>query len=153
VPAIAGFGRAAALAAAAVKGGAAQRLARLRDALEAGIAGRVPGARPTLPAPAPRAPHITSLAFPGLPAEPLLHALAARGVYASAGSACAAKDRRPSAVLQAIGVDDETAVLRFSLSRDTTEAEIEAAIIAVDAAVAEIAAAQPRRPAKKRQPG
>jgi len=153
VPSIAGFAQAAALARAALKAGAAESLARLRDALEGGICGRVPGARPTLAAPAPRAPHIASLAFPDLPAEPLLHALEARGVYVSAGSACAAKDRRHSPVLQAIGVDQDTAVLRFSLSRETTEAEIDAAIAAVDAAVAELTAAYARRPAKKRLPG
>ena len=153
VPAIAGFAQAATLARAALKAGAAETLARLRDALEGGICGRVPGARPTLAAPAPRVPHIASLAFPDLPAEPLLHALEARGVYVSAGSACAAKDRRHSPVLQAIGVDQDTAVLRFSLSRETTEAEIDAAIAAVDAAVAELTAAYARRPAKKRLPG
>jgi len=153
VPAIAGFAQAATLARAALKAGAAETLTRLRDALEAGICGRVPGARPTLAAPAPRAPHIASLAFPNLPAEPLLHALEARGVYVSAGSACAAKDRRHSPVLQAIGVDQDTAVLRFSLSRETTEAEIDAAIAAVDAAVAELTAAYARRPPKKRLPG
>ena len=153
VPAIAGFAQAATLARAALKAGAAETLARLRDVLEAGICGRVPGARPTLAAPAPRAPHIASLAFPDLPAEPLLHALEARGVYVSAGSACAAKDRRHSPVLQAIGVDQDTAVLRFSLSRETTEAEIDAAIAAVDAAVAELTAAYARRPARKRLPG
>jgi len=151
VPSIAGFAQAAALARAALKAGAAETLARLRDALEGGICGRVPGARPTLAAPAPRAPHIASLAFPDLPAEPLLHALEARGVYVSAGSACAAKDRRHSPVLQAIGVDQDTAVLRFSLSRETTEAEIDAAIAAVDAAVAELTAAYARRPPKKRR--
>jgi len=150
VPAIAGFGRAAALATTALKSGAAQTLARLRDALEGGMTARVADARPTLPTPAPRAPHISSFAFPGLPAEPLLHALEARGVYVSAGSACAAKDRRPSHVLQAIGADDDTSVLRFSLSRETTELEIAAAITAVGDAITEIAAAYPRRPAKPR---
>ena len=145
VPAIAGFGRAATLAAAALKAGAATGLARLRDTLEAGIVARVPGARRTLAGDGARAPHIASLAFPGLPAEPLLHALETRGVYVSAGSACAAKDRAPSHVLKAIGVDDDTAVLRFSLSRETTADEVAAALPAVVAAVAEIAAAGPRR--------
>lgn len=153
VPAIAGFGQAAGLATAALKSGVPDTLARLRDALEAGIIARVPGARVTLPGAPPRAPHIASLAFPALPAEPLLHALEARGVYVSAGSACAAKDRRPSHVLQAIGVDDDTAVLRFSLSRETTEPEITAAISAVVEAVTEIAAAYPRRTAKSRPAG
>jgi len=151
VAAIAGFGRAAALAVAALKSGAAQAVARLRDALEAGITGSVTGVQPTLAAAVARAPHISSLAFPNLPAEPLLHALEARGVYVSAGSACAAKDRRPSQVLQAIGTGDDTAVLRFSLSRETTEAEIASAVTAVSEAVTEIATAYPRR--RTRGPG
>ena len=80
----------------------------------------VPAARAHGDRGAARAPHIASLAFPGLPAEPLLHALEARGVLASAGSACASRTAGPSPALKAIGVDDRTGVLRFSLSRDTT---------------------------------
>jgi len=148
VPALAGLGRAATLAAAALKAGQVATLARLRDTLEAGVVARVPGARRTLAAGDARSPHIASLAFPGLPAEPLLHALEARGVYVSAGSACAAKDRAPSHVLKAIGVDDDTAVLRFSLSRETTADEVAFAIPAVVAAVAEIAGVRPGRRAK-----
>jgi cysteine desulfurase len=96
-----------------------------------------PGARPTV-AGAPRAPHIASLAFPGFPAEPLLHALEARGVYASAGSACASRTRGPSAVLKAIGVDDGTAVLRFSLARTTAPGDVDAAVDALRGALEEI---------------
>ena len=99
----------------------------------------VPQARTTVPAATPRAPHIASLLLPGLPAEPILHALEARGVYASAGSACATRSRGPSHVLAAIGVRDEDAVLRFSLSRLTTEADVEVAARALREAVGEIA--------------
>jgi len=104
----------------------------------------VPGARLTV-AGAPRAPHIASLAFPGLPAEPLLHALEARGVQASAGSACASKTAGPSPALKAIGLDDRTGVLRLSLSRETTDADVEGAVAALAAAAAEIAGGLPRR--------
>jgi cysteine desulfurase len=142
LPALVGFGRAAALARAALAGGADAAVAALRDrfedaALEA-TAGRVPGVRRTVTG-AARAPHIASLAFPGLPAEPLLHALEARGVFASAGSACASRTAGPSPALVAVGIDDRTAVLRFSLSRRTTGAEIEAAVAALVGAVAELA--------------
>jgi cysteine desulfurase len=113
----------------------------------------VSAAAPTVPAASARAPHIASLSFAGLPAEPLLHALEARGVYVSAGSACAAKDRRPSHVLQAIGVDDDTAVLRFSLSRETTAEQVAATVAATRQAVDEIAAAQPARLAKSNRTG
>jgi cysteine desulfurase len=84
------------------------------------------------------APHLLSVGFPHTPAEPLLHALAARGVYVSAGSACHAKQRRPSTTLQAIGVPDHMGTLRFSLSRDTTDAEIDRTLLAVPAALGEL---------------
>jgi cysteine desulfurase len=137
-----GLGRAAALALEAQDAGAAEAIEAERDGLEremlAAVADLVPGARRTVTG-VPRAPHIASLAFPGLPAEPLLHALEARGVYASAGSACASRTRGPSAVLKAIGVDDRTAVLRFSLARTTTPADIITAVEALVGAVEEVA--------------
>jgi cysteine desulfurase len=138
LPALVGFGVAATLARAASRDGAAERVAALRDRFEqaalGALAAVVPGARLTV-AGAPRAPHIASLAFPGLPAEPLLHALEARGVLASAGSACASRTAGPSPTLKAIGIDDRTAVLRFSFSRHTTDADADAAVAAlVDAA-------------------
>ena len=85
------------------------------------------------------APHIVSLGFPGTPAEPLLHALEAHGVYVSAGSACAAKDKKPSAALRAIGVPDDVGVLRFSFGRFTTEADIDRAAEALGLALASLA--------------
>jgi cysteine desulfurase len=141
LPALVGFGVAATLARAAVRDGAAERVAALRDRFEqaalGALASVVPGARPTVTG-APRAPHIASLAFPGLPAEPLLHALEARGVLASAGSACASRTAGPSPTLKAIGVDDRTAVLRFSFSRHTTDADADAAVTALVEATREL---------------
>jgi cysteine desulfurase len=136
-----GLGRAAALAIEAQETGVAATIERERDRMEremlAAVADLVRGARPTVSGVA-RAPHISSLAFPGLPAEPLLHALEARGVYASAGSACASRTRGPSPVLKAIGIDDKTAVLRFSLARTTTAADVDAAVDALRGAVLEL---------------
>jgi cysteine desulfurase len=77
--------------------------------------------------------------LPGLPAEPLLHALEARGVYASAGAACSTRAHGPSHVLAAIGVCVQDAVLRFSLSRLNTESDVEKAARALREAVDEIA--------------
>ena len=112
-----------------------------RDRLEREVLvalGDITEVQPTVSG-APRVPHISSLAFPGFPAEPLLHALETRGVYASAGSACASRSRGPNHVLEAIGVDDRTAVLRFSLSRETTAADVDGAVTALREAVVEIA--------------
>jgi cysteine desulfurase len=136
-----GFGVAARLARRALAAGLDVRVAALRDGLEnavvAALGGTVPGVRPTV-AGTPRVPHIASLAFPGLPAEPLLHALEARGVFVSAGSACASRTAGPSPTLKAIGVDDWTGVLRFSLSRETTAADVEGAVAALADAVREL---------------
>ena len=140
LPALVGFGRAATLARRALDTGADAAVGALRDRLEAAALAAVPGARPTVTG-APRAPHIASLAFPRLPAEPLLHALEARGVLASAGSACASRTAGPSPTLKAIGVDDKTAVLRFSLSRETTAADVDGAAAALAEAAGEVAAA------------
>ena len=141
VAGVVGLARAAALAVAAQDAGVPAAIERERDRLEreilAAVATFVPGARPTVTG-APRAPHIASLAFPGFPAEPLLHALEARDVYASAGSACASRTRGPSAVLKAIGVDDRTAVLRFSLCRTTSPDDVDAAVDALRGALEEI---------------
>jgi cysteine desulfurase len=83
-------------------------------------------------------PHIASILLPGLPAEPVLHALEARGVYASEGAACGARTHEQSRVLRALGIPTRTGALRFSLSRLTTAAEIEHAASALAESVAEI---------------
>jgi cysteine desulfurase len=137
LPAAVGFGRAARLARRALDAGTAESVAALRDRLEAAAVAAVPGARATVTG-AERVPHIASLAFPGLPAEPLLHALEARGVMASAGSACASRVAGPSPALKAIGLDDRTGVLRFSLSRETTSAQVDAAVTALSDAAREV---------------
>lgn len=81
-----------------------------------------------------RGPHVLSLAFAACPAEPLLHVLESRGVLVSAGAACAERNRKPSPVLQAIGVPDSYGTVRLSFGRDTTAEDIEkACTILVDA--------------------
>jgi cysteine desulfurase len=84
------------------------------------------------------APHILSIGFTGVPAEPLLHALEAEDVLVSAGSACHAKDKKPSATLRAIGVPDDRGTIRLSLSRFTTDDEIERAAVAVAKCVGQL---------------
>lgn len=84
---------------------------------------------------APRAPHILSLAFRGVPAEPLLHTLESRGVLVSAGSACSERDRRPSPVLQAIDLGADHGTVRLSFGRETTAAEVEQAAAVLSDAV------------------
>jgi cysteine desulfurase len=74
--------------------------------------------------PTRKAPHILSLAFRGVPAEPLLHTMESRGVLVSAGSACAERERKPSAVLQAIGLGPDFGTLRVSFGRQTSAEDV-----------------------------
>ena len=144
LPGWVGLGRAADLCRQNPQAGAA--VAAQRDRLESLIVEAIPQATTTVPASTPRAPHIASIRLPVLPAEPLLHALEARGVYASAGAACSTRSHGPSHVLAAIGVREQDAVLRFSLSRLTTESDVTLAARALREAVDEIADVVKHRP-------
>jgi cysteine desulfurase len=139
VPACVGFGVAASLARG--DGGARARVTKLRDQLEALIFGGIPAAQPVVPVSTERAPHISGILLPGLPAEPVLHALEARSIFASEGAACSSRAREQSRVLRALGVPASTGSLRFSLSRLTTPDDVARAASALAASVAEIARA------------
>jgi cysteine desulfurase len=140
VPGCAGFGVAATLAQREL-GAAAPRMAALRDRFVAAVEAADLGARLCGPPSGPRrACYSAALAFPQVPAEALLHALEARGVYVSSGSACASRQRGRSHVLRAIGLPDHLEAIRVTLSRETTAAEIETAAAAVVAAVKELRA-------------
>lgn len=73
------------------------------------------------------APHIVSASFEGIRAEVLLHALEAKGIYVSSGSACSTNKPAKSATLQAIGVSSKLldSTIRFSFSVDTTKDELD----------------------------
>lgn len=109
---------------------AGPRMARLRDRLVSRVQADLPGAT-LIGHPARRAPHNACLGLSGLPAEVLLHALEDRGVIVSAGAACSSREKKASHVLKAIGLDDEMGVIRVTLSRETTEDEIDTAALAI----------------------
>ena len=73
------------------------------------------------------APHIISVGFAGIRSEVLLHTLEDKGIYVSAGSACASNHPAISGVLRGIGVRSEylDSTLRFSMSEFTTKEEID----------------------------
>jgi len=77
-----------------------------------------------------RLPNNVSFCFEGLEGESLLLYLDARGIAASTGSACTSGSLEPSHVLLAIGRPHEVAhgSLRLSLSRYTTQEEIDYAL-------------------------
>lgn len=73
------------------------------------------------------APHVVSVSIEGVRSEVMLHALEDKGIYVSAGSACASNRPHVSAVLQAIGLKRQylDSTIRFSFSFLTTEEEID----------------------------
>ncbi len=92
------------------------------------INGRIPdSAQADGSAAANCAPHIVSATFAGIKSEVLLHALEERGIYASAGSACASGRPSESTTLPAIGLtkEEQESTLRFSFSVHTTREELD----------------------------
>ena len=79
---------------------------------------------------APRGWNTSNIAFCGLDTEAILLSLSERGVCASGGSACASGSLDPSPILKAMGIPPERAhgSVRFSLSRYTTQAELDEAV-------------------------
>lgn len=140
VPGIAGFGVAAAKAAADVDH-TARHTRALRDALWERISASVPTARKNGPEDERDvAPHILNVSFPGLKGEVLVHALAEQGVYVSTGSACSSRQRRRGRVLTAMGLDGRHAegAIRFSVSALTTLDDIDRAAERIKAVVHEL---------------
>ena len=138
VPGIVGLGVAAELAMLALPV-EMPRVAALRDEFEAGVRSRFPDARFHAD-PAHRLANTTNFALPGRDAQGLLAGLDRLGVACSIGSACTSGEVDASHVLRAMGVGDEEArsSLRFSFSRMNTEAEVPAALAALEQAAARL---------------
>ncbi|MDO5865463.1 cysteine desulfurase [Paenarthrobacter ureafaciens] len=136
-PAIAAFA-AAAEAAVANLDGEAGRLGSLRDRLIAGVQKAIPEAvLRGAPAQA-RLPGNAHFTFPGCEGDSLLFLLDLAGVESSTGSACTAGVPRPSHVLLAMGLDEDTArgAQRFTLGHSSTDADVEALLKALPDAYA-----------------
>jgi cysteine desulfurase len=125
VPAIAGLGVAARVAAAKLTGEAA-RIAALRNRLEEAILAAVPGTTIN-GAREPRVPNTTNISFDAVEAESLLIALDLEGVAVSTGSACSSGTLEPSHVLRAMGLPTPRTQnsIRLSLGAGNTEAEVD----------------------------
>lgn len=82
-----------------------------------------------------RLPHNVNVAVAGCDGEALMAALDAAGVCASAGSACQSGAAAPSHVLEAIGAAADSAHLRLTCGRTTTEDDVVAAVEIVRDAV------------------
>src|SRR3990170_2235603 len=125
VPAIAGLGAAARVAASKLAGNAAQTVGALRDRLEREILARVPGTVVN-GAREPRVPNTTNISFDRIEAESLLIALDLEGIAVSTGSACSSGTLEPSHVLKAMNLPSPRTrnSLRFSLGPATTADEV-----------------------------
>ncbi len=123
VPGIVGFGAAARIADAA-REEEASRLSGLRDRFEQRITEALPFVKINGGG-APRLPHVSNLAFPGVTAARLVTEL--RSLAMSTGSACSTGTGKPSHVLKAMGLSDEEAyaTLRISFGRFSTTEEVD----------------------------
>lgn len=98
----------------------------LRDRLEAGLLAAIPNSQVNGDL-GHRLPNTSSIAFKFVEGEAILLMLDQYGICASSGSACTSGSLEPSHVLRAMGVPFTFAhgSIRFSLSRYTTDAEID----------------------------
>lgn len=105
---------------------------RLREALDVSINGTE----------APRLWNTSNIGFAKLEAEAILLMLSERGVCASAGAACSSGSLEASSVIAAMGVSPELAQgsVRFSISRDTAEKEIDQAVGIIGEVIAKLRA-------------
>jgi cysteine desulfurase len=126
---IVGFG-AALEKLAALRETAVPKMAALSQLLIDGVVAEAARTRP-LGNPDARTPGVAIIAFADVESEVLLHTLEERGVLASASSACHATRKTPPKCLIDAGLTPGEGAVRFSLSFDTTEDEINAAIAAI----------------------
>ena len=142
VPAIVGFGAAAAIA----RDGLASegpRVAVLRDRLRDQLMRSLEGVTVNGSMSA-RLPHNLHLSFAGVDGEALMTSLA-DDVAVSSGSACASGSREPSHVMRALGVTgvQRWGALRFGLGRGTSSQDIDAAVARVVDSVMRLRAMSP----------
>ncbi|MGD1155851.1 MAG: cysteine desulfurase NifS [Terriglobia bacterium] len=144
VAGIVGLGAAAELALAHLPE-EADRVAALRDRLEAGTLERVPrvavnGERTR------RLPTTTNLAFDYIEGEGFVIAMDLRGIACSTGAACSSGSLEPSHVLSAIGLKPEQAraSIRFSLGRFNTAEDIDTTLEILPAVVEQLRSVSPR---------
>ncbi len=107
-------------------------MARLKELLRDGLMS-IPG---TVQNGGDGAPHVLNISFPGIRSEVMLNAFSLRKIYVSSGSACARGVG--SHVLKAMGAELADNAIRFSLSRYTSEDEIDKTVAAAKDIVQEL---------------
>ncbi|MBQ8706517.1 MAG: cysteine desulfurase NifS [Succinivibrionaceae bacterium] len=141
---IAALGRVCRMAEEYLASGGADETARLRDRLEQGILSRVTHAFVTGDA-RNRTPNTSNIAFEYVEGEGILLKLNHEGIAASSGSACTSGSLEPSHVMMAMKVPFTAAhgTIRFSLSRYTTQEEIDYVVEKVPRIIADLRAMSP----------
>jgi cysteine desulfurase len=148
VPGIVGLAKAAELAMHSLEDGTIDRLAKLRDRLEAGIL-QLPGTGVNGgwdgDNPVSRAANTTNIWFDHVEGEALVISMDLKGVAVSGGSACHSGATEPSHVLMAMGLDKTRAraSLRFSMLKTATEADVDYVLQVVPEAVEHLRAISP----------
>jgi cysteine desulfurase len=124
-------------------------IARLRDRLERGVLEAIAGTR-VVGSGVPRLPNTAAILFDDVAGDALLFRLDLEGVAVSVGSACSSGTLAPSPAVLALGFTAREAkgVVRFSLSRLTTEAEIARVLDLLPRAVADARVGKSRSPAE-----
>ncbi|SNT23994.1 cysteine desulfurase [Granulicella rosea] len=150
LPGIVALGKAAELAETWLASEGVERLTALRDRLEQTILREVPESGVN-GAGTERVANTTNLYFDHVEAEALVIALDLKGLSVSGGSACQSGATEPSHVLTAMGLSPARAraSIRFSLSKLTTEEEIDFALSLVPAAVERLRRLSPTWRAEK----
>jgi cysteine desulfurase len=138
VPAIVGFGAAAAELMEDERLGAEAEDARRRTDRIAAAALAVDGVD-QLGDPDARVPHLVCLSIGAVEAEPILLALDQRGIAVHSGSSCSSEALEPSPVLAAMGVDADRS-LRPSVGWSTDDADVDAFVSAFPEVVAKLRA-------------
>ncbi|MGA8576332.1 MAG: cysteine desulfurase family protein [Candidatus Cybelea sp.] len=112
------------------------RVAPLRDRLEAGILAGIPDVR--INGAAPRLPNYLNVSFAGVDSAALLIALDLAGIAVSAGSACTSGSLEASHVLGAMSLEErwQTSAIRFTLGVATSSAEIDRVLDVLPSTVA-----------------
>lgn len=105
-----------------------KRMEKLRDKFEQTLLEQLPNI--SVNGQGPRIVNTSNICFKGVEGELLMAHLDREGLMVSLGSACASGALEPSRVLLNMGLttDDASSSIRFSLSRFTTEEEIDQAI-------------------------
>ena len=121
-----------------------QRLTKLRDYLEQSLLAKISDCEVNGDA-KNRLPNTTNIGFKYIEGEAILLSLNKYGICASSGSACTSGSLEPSHVLRAMGLPYTTlhGSIRFSLSRYTTEAEIDQVIAVMPEIVDRLRALSP----------